>query len=161
MSTLAERISARMAATGLGVAALARAAGTTRQAVYAWLNGSTKALKGETLVKAARALRTNPDWLGAGRGTESGTAPPLPVELSSEAVEVARAWMLLPDYKRRGYSQAILTDAVVVEVFPEIERAMRAVAVATDPAYHRVIDTFRKARAQLEHQLELDLKGNS
>lgn len=80
--------------------------------------------------------------------------------LSPEAVEVARAWMRLPVYKQKGYAQGIMVDAAVVEVFPELERAMRAAATAADPAYHRMTEGFRRARAQLKHQLELDLKAD-
>lgn len=80
--------------------------------------------------------------------------------LSAEAVEVARAWMRLPVYKQKGYAQGIMVDAAVVEVFPELERAMRAAAMAADPAYHRMTENFRKARETLKRQLELDLKGD-
>ena len=80
--------------------------------------------------------------------------------LSAEAVEVARAWMRLPEYKRKGYAQGIMVDAAVVEVFPELEKAMRAAAIAADPSYHRMTENFRKARAQLKHQMELDLKSD-
>lgn len=79
--------------------------------------------------------------------------------LSTDAVEVARAWMRLPDYKRRGYAQGIMVDAAVVEVFPELERAMRAAAVASDPSYHRMTDGFRRAREQLRKQMELDFEA--
>lgn len=80
--------------------------------------------------------------------------------LTAEAVEVARAWMRLPEYKRRGYAQGIMVDAAVVEVFPELERAMRLAAMAADPAYHRMTENFRRARQQLKNQLELDLKSD-
>lgn len=80
-------------------------------------------------------------------------------DLSAQAVEVARAWMRLPIYKQRGYAQGIMVDAAVVDVFPELERAMRMVAVASDPQYHKMTEGFRRAREQLKRQLELDLKG--
>lgn len=86
--------------------------------------------------------------------------PPPDPGLSPEAVEVARAWMRLPVYKQKGYAQGIMVDAAVVDVFPEIEKAMRQAAMLADPSYHRMTEGFRKARDQLKRQLELDLKGD-
>lgn len=85
--------------------------------------------------------------------------PPKYAHLSPQAVEVALAWMKLPEYKQRGYAQGIMVDAAVVEVFPELEKAMRNVAVATDPQYHKATERFMRAREQLKRQLELGLKG--
>ena len=79
--------------------------------------------------------------------------------LSPRAIEVAQAWMKLPDYKQKGYAQGIMVDAAVVGVFPEIERAMHLAAVATDPNYHKLTEKFVRARELLKRQLELDLKG--
>lgn len=78
-------------------------------------------------------------------------------ELSPEAIEVARAWMKLPVYKQKGYAQGIMVDAAVVQVFPELERAMRLAAVATDPQYHKTTERFIRARDSLKRQLELEL----
>ncbi len=147
-----------MEQTGLSAIEVAKAAGTTRQAVYMWMSGETKSLKGETLVGAARALKTTPDWLGFGRGEELPGPDKLGHGLTPEAVDLARAWMRLPDYKRRGYAQGIMVDAAVVEVFPELERAMRTVAVATDPSYHKMTERFAVARDKIVKQGELDLK---
>lgn len=77
--------------------------------------------------------------------------------LSPDAIELARAWMKLPDFKQRGYLQAVMTDAATLEVFPELEKAMRIAAVAVDPAYHKLTEGFGRARAQLQRQLEFDL----
>lgn len=161
MKTLAERINARMTVCEIEPVALAKAAGTTRQAVYQWMNGETKTLRGETLVKAARALKTTPEWLGSGKGEMVAKPGSGSNGLSPAAIEVAEAWMRLPDYKQRGYAQGIMVDAAVVGVFPEIERAMQLAAVATDPNYHKLTEKFTRARELLKRQLELDLKGDS
>lgn len=80
--------------------------------------------------------------------------------LSRAAIEVARAWMLLPDYKQRGYAQAIMVDAAVVKVFPEVEKAMKLAATAADPNYHKLLDKLNQSREVLKKQLELDLKND-
>lgn len=136
---------------------LARLVGSSRQAIYQWLNGETKTLRGETLVKAAHHLKANPEWLGSGKGEPEAKPGSGAAGLSSEAIEVARAWMNLPDYKRRGYAQGIMVDAAVVEVFPELEKAMRQAAVATDPSYHKMTEGFKRARQLLKRQLDLEL----
>lgn len=158
MNTLAERLAHLMELHDVSKVDLARAAKTTRQAVYQWLSGETKALKGTSLIGAARILKTTPDWLNTGKGERDARPGVGAAELSRDAIEVARAWMLLPDFKQKGYAQGIMTDAAVMQVFPELEKAMRAAAVAADPSYHRMTEGFRRARAQLKHQLELDLK---
>ena len=147
-----------MEQTGVTPVELAKAAGTTRQAVYQWLNGETKTLKGETLVGAARILKANPDWLGSGKGDELAAPETGSSGLSADALEVARAWMQLPDYKQRGYAQGIMVDAAICNEFPELEKAMRAAAVATSPSYHRTTEKFTRAREQLARQFTLDLK---
>lgn len=160
MKTLAERIRHLMEDRGVSAAELAKAAGARRQAVYQWLSGETKTLRGESLMGAARALRANPEWLASGKGDVDAKPAEGAQGLSAAAIEVARAWMRLPDYKQRGYAQGIMVDAAVVEVFPEIERAMRLAATAADPAYHKFTEKFSKARDTMKRQLELDLKAS-
>jgi transcriptional regulator with XRE-family HTH domain len=103
---------------------------------------------------------TMKELLDGEAGPPSAQEPPPPyAELSPQAIEVARAWMKLPQYKQRGYAQAIMVDAAVVEVFPELERTMRMVAVATDPSYHKATERFRLAREELKRQFDLNLEG--
>ena len=80
-------------------------------------------------------------------------------DLSPQAIEVARAWMKLPDYKRNGYAQGIMVDAAVLQVFPELERAMKLAATATNPHYHKLTENFSLAKEKLMKQAELDFKG--
>lgn len=151
MPTLAERIAKRMKDLQLSAQAVAKGAGTTRQSVYLWLRGDTKALKGATLLRLARTLRCGPDWLATGKGDRDGQEPGAD-GASEEAREIAAAWDMLPEMKRRIYREAILHDAAIAEVFPEISGK-----VATSASYHAMIAKFRKDRVMLERQMKLKL----
>lgn len=131
-------------------------AGVSAQAADKWLKGGN--VTDKNLAVLAEKCGVTVQWLRYGNAPRKpGSAKDLG-DLTAEAAEVARAWMRLPVYKQKGYAQGIMVDAAVVDVFPELEKAMRAAAMAADPSYHRMTENFRKARAQLKHQLELDLK---
>lgn len=68
MSTLADRIRAAMSASGVSQAELARACDVKPPSVNGWLSGKAKFLRGENLLKAAKALKVDQDWLATGRG---------------------------------------------------------------------------------------------
>lgn len=138
------------------LAAFGDLAGVSAQAAKKWMDGGNVADK--HLAKIAAAKGVSLHWLRYGDEARK-PAPASASELSAEAIEIARAWMRLPDYKRKGYAQGIMVDAAVVEVFPEIERAMRLAATAADPAYHKFTERFSRARETMKRQLELDLKG--
>lgn len=133
-------------------------AGVSAQAADKWLKGGN--VTDKNLAALADKCGVTVQWLRYGNAIRKPGSPKDSGDLTNEAVEVARAWMRLPEYKRRGYAQGIMVDAAVVDVFPELERAMRAAATATDPAYHRMTEGFRRARDQLKRQLELDLKDD-
>lgn len=67
-TTLKERVTERMQATGLKNAALARACGVQQPTSFNWASGKTKNIKGEPLLKAAAALGVTPEWLATGKG---------------------------------------------------------------------------------------------
>lgn len=140
----------------MSLAAFGELAGVSAQAAKKWMDGGNVADK--HLSKIAGAKGVSLHWLRYGDESRK-PEPESAADLTREAVEVARAWMRLPDYKRRGYAQGIMVDAAVVEVFPEIERAMRLAATAADPAYHKFTEKFSKARDTMKRQLELDLKS--
>lgn len=68
MSTLADRIRAAMSASAVSQAELARACDVKPPSVNGWLSGKAKFLRGENLLKAAKALKVDQDWLATGRG---------------------------------------------------------------------------------------------
>lgn len=68
MSSLADRVSQRMAALALRQIDLARAAQVKPSSVAQWRNGRTKEISGETLLLAAAALQCSPKWLATGVG---------------------------------------------------------------------------------------------
>ena len=68
MSTLAERMALAMQRSGITQAQLARAAGVKPPSVNNWLSGATKELKGNSAVRAARAMSVSSHWLASGRG---------------------------------------------------------------------------------------------
>lgn len=49
-------------------AELARAVGVKQPSVHAWFSGTTKSLRGSTLLAVARELNVRPQWLETGRG---------------------------------------------------------------------------------------------
>jgi transcriptional regulator with XRE-family HTH domain len=71
---------------------------------------------------------------------------------SIEAREIAAAWDMLPEVKKRLYREAILHDSAVAVVFPEI-----SMGVIAKSSYHSMIERFRRDRANLERQMKLKL----
>ncbi|MDK6077916.1 LexA family transcriptional regulator [Massilia varians] len=66
---LSERIKLAMQTAGISQVELARACGVAPPSVHGWLSGKSKFLRGENLLKAARALRVSEDWLATGKGS--------------------------------------------------------------------------------------------
>jgi transcriptional regulator with XRE-family HTH domain len=71
MSNLAQRIHQRMSDLGLSQRELASSCGVSAPAVNDWLSGKTQSLKASTLLKAAKVLAVNPQWLESGLGVKS------------------------------------------------------------------------------------------
>lgn len=65
---LSERIKLAMSEAGLSQVALANACGVKPPSVSGWLSGKSKFLRGENLLRAARALKVNQEWLATGFG---------------------------------------------------------------------------------------------
>lgn len=87
--TLAQRVQRAREAAGLNKSELARAVGVEPSAITQWENGSTKALEGVNLVRAAEALRVNPRWLATGKG-------PMALGESPNVEEIAQPASSLP-----------------------------------------------------------------
>ena len=66
--SLGERIKGLRKGAGLSQIALAKLVGVHQSSICDLERGNTKKGFGLTLVKIARALHTNPDWLATGRG---------------------------------------------------------------------------------------------
>lgn len=73
--TLAERLEYALRAAGMSRADLARCVDLSRGAITHWLDGSTKELSSSNLVKAARCLNVDPNWLAEGTGRGPGDNP--------------------------------------------------------------------------------------
>lgn len=67
MKTLRERITFAKEKAGISQADLARLCGIKPPSVHGWFSGKTAALKGETLLKAAKALNVRAEWLESGK----------------------------------------------------------------------------------------------
>lgn len=65
---------------------LARAAKVSAPSVNAWLNGKTKTLKGESLLRAADYLNVSALWLGLGEGRMRDSRPAWPFPNVEEEV---------------------------------------------------------------------------
>lgn len=68
-TTLQSRLKEAMRLAGVRQADLARACGVAQPSVSDWVTGKTKALEGQNLVRAAKRLRVNPEWLATGKGS--------------------------------------------------------------------------------------------
>ena len=80
MKTLAERLKYAMEILPpkkIKGVDLARAVGVRPPSVSDWLSGKSKTMEGENLLKAAKCLNVNPNWLASGIGT------PQPIEASN------------------------------------------------------------------------------
>lgn len=135
----------------LGQKAVAERAGTTQQVISGII--TRKSRGSEYTAQIAYACGVDAYWLATGKGQ---ILPRSAGDLTADAMQVARGWMKLPEFKQAGYMQAIITDAAVLEVFPEIREAMRLAAVATSPDYHRATEMFIQSREKLKRQFELD-----
>ena len=143
----------------MSLAAFGELAGVSAQAADKWLKGGNVTDKNLALI--AEKCGVTLQWLRYGNAPRKPGASKDLSDLTQDAIEVARAWMSLPDYKQRGYAQGIMVDAAVCNLFPEIEKAMRLAAVATSPNYHKTTEKFMKAREQLARQFTLDLEAKS
>lgn len=68
MNTLADRIKQRLADLKKTQAGLAKYCKIRPPSVSKWLNGSTKTLRGQNLLRASEYLKCDPDWLATGKG---------------------------------------------------------------------------------------------
>lgn len=74
MSTLQNRIAEALRRAKLKPIDLARQVGVTRGTVSQWVNGPTKTIEGDNLMRAARALNEDPHWLATGERKQMPTA---------------------------------------------------------------------------------------
>lgn len=136
MGTLAKRIQECLDESGQTVAELARAVGVKGPSVYDWLNGRTKRLKGMHLLHAAQFFGVSVDWLDSGKlpkragSTIKTNEKPMPVnyrikkddsgppELTPEAIDVALAWMSLPEERRQAYKDFLYIEMVARKLLP-------------------------------------------
>ena len=68
MATLSERITEAIDSSGISVADVAAACGISPQAVYDWMNSSTKELMGENLVELAAITGFEARWIAKESG---------------------------------------------------------------------------------------------
>ncbi|MEW8156390.1 MAG: helix-turn-helix transcriptional regulator, partial [Candidatus Thiodiazotropha endolucinida] len=68
MDTLKQRILKILAKFELTQAQLCQRLNISDSAVSQWLDGSTKSIKGENVVKLSREFGLSPDWLVSGKG---------------------------------------------------------------------------------------------
>ena len=82
MNTLANRVKERMDALSISNVQLSRLCGVRPPTSYNWANGKTKSIKGEPLLRAAKALGVTPEWLATGMGRKflDNASPAIPLE---------------------------------------------------------------------------------
>ena len=72
MKLIGERIRTAREGLGLSQSQLAKAVGISQESVRKWENGEIKSPRADTLLRLARKLRKDPEWIvnGASRGRE-------------------------------------------------------------------------------------------
>lgn len=87
MKTLAERLKYAMEILPpkkIKGVDLARAVGVRPPSVSDWLSGKSKTMEGENLLKAAKYLNVNPNWLASGIGTPQAVEANHSLDTSNE-----------------------------------------------------------------------------
>ena len=79
MNTLSNRIKQRLSDLGKSQADLAKYCKVQPPSVSKWLNGGTKTLQGQNLLRASEFLECDPDWLASGKGFWAAASNPLPI----------------------------------------------------------------------------------
>jgi len=114
--------SERGAKGGVAVAKLAEAAKTTREMARRYVNGEAFPTV-DRLDRIATWLKIGVPWLRDGEKANVLEQPARPYKaLSDEALEIARAWELLPQDLQVAYRSMIFTDAVVHRSLPWLSR---------------------------------------
>lgn len=87
--TLSERIRKAMANAGISQVELARRVGIAPPSVHGWLTGKAKFLRGENLLRAAKALNVSEEWLATGKGSPTPNPEPDTASFQAKRVEIA------------------------------------------------------------------------
>lgn len=146
---IGDRIKDARERAGLTQTQLAEKVGVRYQSVQQWEAGATSPARAK-MVKIAAALGVTVAFIEY--GMDAVAEESAVYAITDEAREIAQAWNALPEAKRRLYRDAILNDAAVATVFPEI-----GAQVAGSASYHSMIERIRRSRAKLEHQMKLKL----
>ena len=113
MNTLRERLALALTKKrGGSQAGLARACGIKQPSVAAWMNGRTKQLKANSLLRAAAYLGVRTEWLDSGRGPMYEDS----ADARSQAEEPAASWESWPFARLTAAEWGALTLAQRAEV---------------------------------------------
>jgi len=123
MNTLADRIKSERKAQKLSQEKLGEFVGVSKSSVCQWESGLTKQLVGENLLRAAKALKVNPDWLSTGKGEKyptqlTGTAPS-----SSNTQGTPEPTYVLGGFDLWDDDTPLREDEVALPFFREVEMA--------------------------------------
>lgn len=125
MNTLAERLKKARAHAEFTQPQLEDRSGVSQRTISKIELG--KQAKSTQIVQLARACGVRPEWLGAGDGpmepetakNQTGEARASYEILSTEALEIARAWQELPPASRASFRQAILLESAIISLVGE------------------------------------------
>ena len=90
MKTLSERIASAMQDAGISQAELARRCGIKQPSVSGWLNGKSKYLRGENLLRAAQALGVDEHWLATGEGSRKVVSSSSELQQASQLANLTK-----------------------------------------------------------------------
>ena len=81
MSTLQDRVKLALQLSGKSKTDLWKGCGVSSATVTTWVKGPNQTIGGVNLMKAARVLGVNPDWLATGAGEMLSSSPSHPSEI--------------------------------------------------------------------------------
>ncbi|MDV7413520.1 LexA family protein [Acinetobacter baumannii] len=115
MKTLAERLRHAMEVLPpkkIKGVDLARAVGVKPPSVSDWLSGKSKTMEGENLLKAAKFLEVNPNWLASGKGSPTDiNKDNSDKELSNILISDLNLYKIpILDYVQAGFWNEVIYD---------------------------------------------------
>lgn len=114
--SLSDRLRTALNRQGMSQLELSKLVDVSAPSVHGWLSGRSQSIRGETLLKVAKALAVSPEWLASGAGSIDD-GPDAPLLSASETP---------PGYLRLELldGAAGMGQGVVNEEYPEIIRSM-------------------------------------
>lgn len=147
---LSKRLKIAMDEVGMSQAQLARACGVQPPSVNGWLSGKSKFLRGENLLKAAKALNVSEDWLATGKG---------PMKIDPKQMQNLRS-MILSD-EGANYLQSSNNNSAIGKISIPVLAAVPSMGTGESLTYDgdQIIDVLPVSKSWLERNVKAKPKN--